>query len=198
MPSKLQPSNTQPPNIESTGSGEPSTSNENNSTQFSMLGLINPKSPTNVGAVMRAAGCYQVNHVSYTGERYHRAAKFNTDTKNIATKIPLTQKTSLLQDLPADTKIVCIDLIEGAQPLPEFEHPEKALYVFGPEDGTIDQAIIDSADHAVYIPTIGCMNLAATVNVVLYDRMAKLNNIEATDALIKKSRDTNNKVKRRK
>jgi tRNA(Leu) C34 or U34 (ribose-2'-O)-methylase TrmL len=25
----------------------------------------------------------------------------------------------------------------------------------------------------VYIPTTGCMNLAATVNVVLYDRMAK-------------------------
>jgi tRNA(Leu) C34 or U34 (ribose-2'-O)-methylase TrmL len=25
----------------------------------------------------------------------------------------------------------------------------------------------------VYIPTVGCMNLAATVNVVLYDRMAK-------------------------
>jgi tRNA(Leu) C34 or U34 (ribose-2'-O)-methylase TrmL len=28
----------------------------------------------------------------------------------------------------------------------------------------------------VYIPTTGCMNLAATVNVVLYDRMAKGNN----------------------
>jgi len=25
----------------------------------------------------------------------------------------------------------------------------------------------------VYIPTVGCMNLAATVNVVLYDRLAK-------------------------
>jgi tRNA(Leu) C34 or U34 (ribose-2'-O)-methylase TrmL len=25
----------------------------------------------------------------------------------------------------------------------------------------------------VYVPTIGCMNLAATVNVVLYDRLAK-------------------------
>ncbi|MBU0538004.1 MAG: 23S rRNA methyltransferase, partial [Gammaproteobacteria bacterium] len=25
----------------------------------------------------------------------------------------------------------------------------------------------------VYIPTKGCMNLAATVNVVLYDRLAK-------------------------
>lgn len=25
----------------------------------------------------------------------------------------------------------------------------------------------------IYVPTNGCMNLAATVNVILYDRMAK-------------------------
>lgn len=175
-----------------------SSANIDPKASFSMLGLTNPKSPTNVGAVMRAAGCYQVSHVAYTGERYHRAAKFNTDTKNVAQKIPLEQKASLLDDLPAGTKIVCVDLIEGAVPLPKFSHPEKALYVFGPEDGTIEQAIIDAADHAVYVPTIGCMNLAATANVVLYDRLAKLSHIEANDALIKQSRDTNNKVKLRK
>ena len=28
-------------------------------------------------------------------------------------------------------------------------------------------------EETIYIPTEGCMNLAATVNVVLYDRMAK-------------------------
>ena len=56
------------------------------------IGLSNPKSPTNVGAVMRAAGCYQVDDVRYTGERYDRAAKFQTDTKKVANKIPLTSE----------------------------------------------------------------------------------------------------------
>jgi len=43
------------------------------------LGLINPKTPENIGAVMRAAGCFQADAVFYTGERYDRAARFNTD-----------------------------------------------------------------------------------------------------------------------
>lgn len=158
------------------------------------VGLINPKSPTNVGAVMRAAGCYQVDRVKYTGVRYARAAKFNTDTKNRTSSIPLEGVDSILDNLPMSRKIICVDLIEGAIPLPEFEHPQDAIYIFGPEDGTLTQDIIDASYAAVYIPTIGCMNLAATVNVVLYDRLAKLKTLPASDNLIRTSRDTNNKV----
>ena len=45
------------------------------------IGLSNPKSPTNVGSVLRAAGCFQADGILYTGERYSRAAEFCTDTK---------------------------------------------------------------------------------------------------------------------
>lgn len=159
------------------------------------IGLINPKSPTNVGAVMRAAGCYQVNTVKYTGERYARAAKFNTDTKNRTSSIPLVGHDNILDDLPNTRKVICVDLIEGAIALPHFEHPSDAIYIFGPEDGTIPQSVIDACDAAVYIPTVGCMNLAATVNVVLYDRLAKDKHMVANDSVIRSSRDTNNKVK---
>lgn len=174
------------------------------------IGLTNPKSPSNVGAVMRAAGCYCADQVLYTGQRYANAAKYsgakhNTDTKNAHEKIPLKasehfeELDSLRALLPENTKIVCVDLIEGATPLPHFQHPEQALYIFGPEDGTISQEVINNADDVVYVPTVGCMNLAASVNVLLYDRLAKslLGNAgqQHDDALIRKSRDTNNKVK---
>ena len=159
------------------------------------IGLSNPKSPSNVGAVMRAAGCYQVNSVFYTGKRYANAAKFNTDTKSITQSIPLTGVDSIMENIPAETKVVCVELAEGAIPLPQFEHPEQVIYVFGPEDGTIGQDVINRADAVVYIPTVGCMNLAATVNVLLYDRLAKSSSIIADDELIRKSRDTNNTVK---
>lgn len=162
------------------------------------IGLTDPKSPSNVGAVMRAAGCFQADAVFYTGGRYVRAARFNTDTKNVSKKIPLTGVTCLLERAPQDTKIVCIELVEGAIPLQEYQHPDKAFYVFGPEDGTISQQVIDKADAVVYVPTIGCMNLAATVNVVLYDRMSKSALTVANDELIRQSRDTNNNVKVRK
>ncbi len=164
-----------------------------------IIGLTNPKSPTNVGAVMRAAGCFQANAIFYTGVRYKRAARFQTDTQNASINIPLTSVDSFidpsLEGVPENTKIVCVELVEDAIPLPDFQHPESAFYIFGPEDGTISQDVVDKADAVVYIPTIGCLNLAATVNVLLYDRLAKSSQTIASNALICKSRDNNNKVK---
>jgi len=39
------------------------------------------------------------------------------------------------------------------------------------------------------------MNLAATCNVVLYDRLSKLGGVKSSDDTIISSRDTNNKMK---
>jgi tRNA(Leu) C34 or U34 (ribose-2'-O)-methylase TrmL len=159
------------------------------------IGLVKPKSPTNVGAVMRAAGCFQAGAVFYTGDRYDRAERFNTDTRKTNLDIPLTGVSCLLDSAPEKAKIVCVELVEGAISLPDFQHPEHAFYIFGPEDGTISQDIIDSADSVVYIPTTGCLNLAATVNVVLYDRVAKSPQTVDGDELIRQSRDINNSTK---
>lgn len=159
------------------------------------IGLTNPKSPANVGAVMRAAGCFGVDSVLYTGQRYPRAARFNTDTKDVAQAIPLKGVACLVDSAAEGMAIVCVELAEGATPLPDFTHPDNALYIFGPEDGTLSQEVIDRADAVVYIPTCGCMNLAATVNVVLYDRLAKSEQRPARDELIRQSRDRNNRLK---
>jgi len=161
---------------------------------LSTIGLINPKSPTNVGGVLRAAGCYNANHVFFTGTRYLNAKKFHTDTKNVIKRIPLTPIDSLKDAQPEGATIVVIELIEGATPLPEFTHPDNAFYIFGPEDGSISKDILTWCDEVVYVPTIGCMNLAATCNVVLYDRLAKLGGVESSDSTIIQSRDTNNKM----
>lgn len=165
------------------------------------LGLENPKDAGNVGSVLRALGCYQADGIFYTGSRYDRAVKHSTDTRNVAEKAQMFHMESLLlvkEQLSDDTRLICVELVVGATPLPEFEHPEHALYVFGPEDGSIPQDIVSAADEVVYIPTVGCMNLAATVNVVLYDRLAKLGpakDIKSGDELIKSSRDNRNRLR---
>ena len=158
------------------------------------IGLINPKSPTNVGAVMRAAGCYGVNEVYYTGTRFDRARKFHTDTKNITDSIPLVGVEDLKLALTPSSKVVAVELIEGATSLPQFTHPDEAFYIFGPEDGSLSKDVLAWCDDVVYIPTKGCMNLAATVNVLLYDRLAKSDDIVDGDDLIRQSRDANNKI----
>ncbi len=61
--------------------------------------------------------------------------------------------------------------------------------------GTIDQKVIDQADSVVFIPTIGSLNLAAAVNVMLYDRLAKLPASDCYNSLIRESRDANNSAK---
>lgn len=158
------------------------------------IALHNPKSPENVGSIMRAAGCYQASAVRYTGERFARAVRYQTDTKNIHTAIPLTQVADLLGDLPENTQVVCVEFAEGATLLPQFEHPRHALYVFGPEDGSLPQTIIDAADHVVFVPTSGCMNLAASVNVVLYDRLCKRMPDIHGDEAVRRNRDNNNRL----
>jgi len=158
------------------------------------IGLCNPKSPTNVGAVMRAVSCFQANDVFYTGERYDRAARFYTDTQDTALKTYLEEVTCLLETVTEEIRVVCVELVEGAISLQEFEHPQHALYIFGPEDGSISQDLIDRADDVVYIPTVGCLNLAATVNVVLYDRSLKSVDEGAGNSLIRKSRNKHNRL----
>ena len=165
------------------------------------IGLINPKSPANVASVMRAAGNYRVDSVFYTGIRYPRAAKLNPCavdmSRKISKNIPLIEVVNLIGEVPDNLKIVCVEFAEDAIALPEYQHPDDVLYIFGPEDGTISQNIIDRADAVVYVPTAGCMNLAATVNVVLYDRLAKSsqNFAAGSNDLIRVSRDINNSLK---
>jgi tRNA(Leu) C34 or U34 (ribose-2'-O)-methylase TrmL len=139
----------------------------------SYIGLVNPKSPENVGSTLRAGGCYGVEAIFYTGVRYHRARKFTTDTKKDHLKIPLTHTENLQLILPPECVPVAVEFIPDALPLPSYQHPENALYIFGPEDGSINDETLNWCQDVLYIPTRECMNLAATVNVVLYDRMVK-------------------------
>ncbi|WP_274882120.1 RNA methyltransferase [Vibrio harveyi] len=160
-----------------------------------IIGLYNPKSPTNVGAVLRAAGCYDAAQVRYNGTRYSRAVKFQTDTQNSQERIQLVEMEDLTANVADDVEIVCVELVVGATALPHFTHPENAIYVFGQEDGSLPQEMVDKAHHVVYVPTHGCMNLAATVNVVLYDRMAKTLGTIDDHQQVLANRDNKNRLK---
>jgi len=141
---------------------------------FSCISLHNPKTPENVGGVLRAAFAYGVSQVNIAGNRTcWEWVKHPTNTIKANRHIPIFRTAGALDYVPGDTQIVVVDLVDEAAPLMRFRHPERALYVFGPEDGTVPREIIRKAQHKVYVPTRTCMNLAATVNVVLYDRLSK-------------------------
>lgn len=137
---------------------------------YAAIGLQSPKTPANVGGVLRAAGCYGAALVAVTGDRYRRTG---TDTQKAYRHLPLLQCANLRDVIPFDCVPIAVDLVEGAHDLRTFTHPERAFYIFGPEDGTLGRQVLSWCKATVFVPTRYCMNLAATVNVVLYDRMAK-------------------------
>ena len=139
---------------------------------FSCIGLDNPKTDINVGSVLRAAGIFGCDMVAISGHRYRLAS---TDTMKHYRHLPLLQVDNLHDVIPYDCVPIAVELVDRAEPLPAYKHPERAFYVFGAEDATLGERVLSWCRDVVYIPTNGCLNLAACVNVVLYDRLCKAN-----------------------
>ncbi len=142
---------------------------------FACIGLDNPKFIGNIGGVLRACNNYNASLIVISGQRFKKQC---TDTTKAYRRIPLLQVENLKDAIPYDCVPVAVDLIEGARSLPEYTHPERAFYIFGAEDATLGERILSWCRDIVYIPTNRCINLAATVNVVLYDRLAKQLNMK--------------------
>ena len=62
---------------------------------------------------------------------------------------------------------VAVEVGDNSEPLPAFEHPEDALYVFGPEDGSLTNVALRHCHRFVAIPTRHCLNLSIAVSTVL-------------------------------
>lgn len=140
---------------------------------YAAIGLRSPKSPLNVGSALRAAGCYGAAMLAVDGPRIKRAMDACTDPQKNYRHMPAIHVADIRSVIPHDCVPVAVDLVDGARSLVEYRHPERAFYVFGPEDGTLGVNTLSWCRDTVHVPTRYCMNLAATVNVVLYDRMAK-------------------------
>ena len=140
-----------------------------NERGYTAIGLVGPKMEANVGGAMRAAACYGADLILLQAPRFvHRATNVTKAERHIPTIVG-----DICDHRPYDCPMIVVEIVEGAVALPDFEHPERGLYVFGPEDGSVPARIIEKAQHVIYVPTAYCMNLAATANVVLYDRMVK-------------------------
>lgn len=139
---------------------------------FAAIGLVRPKSPDNIGGVMRAAHCYRASAVVIEGQRAPVTDKW--DTPKAFKHTPVFRGDDLFALVPYGAVPIGVDLVEDATPLPSFQHPLSAFYIFGPEDGTLGKKHLDRCPLKIMVPTRHCMNLAATVNVVLYDRLAKI------------------------
>ena len=129
----------------------------------------------NVGHTLRAALGFAARMV-ILGEKSPKIdiRKLSTDPGRAYRHVPVLEVDDIFEAMPNDCTPVAIELTDDAVDLPTFVHPERACYIFGPENGSISPEILEKCQHVVKIPTTISLNLGMTVNVVMYDRLAKM------------------------
>ena len=137
------------------------------------LGLQGIKNKFNMGAALRATGCFGGDFVIVGGGRARDFAKSLGNTNNAHNKIPIFEIDNCVDLIPYDCVPVAIELVDSGVNLINYKHPKNAYYIFGAEDATLGKKTLEKVRDVVYIPTNGCLNLAASINVVLYDRIMK-------------------------
>ena len=146
--------------------------------QTPAIALVEPKYPHNVGMVVRLASCYGLRQVWFTGDRVSlnppRGERLPREERMKGYRdVQMIHYEHLFDQFPADAVPVAVEVRAGSEPLHSFEHPDNALYVFGPEDGSVPKALLGRCHRFVVIPTRHCLNLATAVATVLWDREYK-------------------------
>jgi len=142
---------------------------------YAIVAMDSPTDPVNVGHTLRAAMCFDTRLVVLANaDPSIDLLRLSTDPGRMWRHTPVLSVIDIFASLPYDCTPIAIELTEDAEDLVDFQHPERACYIFGPERGSLSEETLKRCDRVLKIPVSLPLNLAATVNVVLYDRMLKM------------------------
>lgn len=141
---------------------------------FSCIGLSNPQDGINIGHALRAALCFDVRMVILENpDKNINIKKLLTDPGKTYKHIPIITTDNILDIVPTDCEVIGVELNPNSIDLRNFHHPERACYIFGPENGSISEKILKKCNSIVSIPTTISLNLGMSVNITMYDRSLK-------------------------
>lgn len=139
--------------------------------------LINPQNSYNVGTVLRTAQNFGVDFVFIVGSEYKRQPG---DVNHSETFIPFLRfetTREAIKAIPKKCKLITLEQTRRSVDLRDFSHPKRAIYVFGNEKYGVPQDIIKRSNEIIHIDTVGCLNLAVTSGIVMYDRQLRLSEV---------------------
>lgn len=143
---------------------------DNFTNEFFGIGIINGKTPENLGVLWRSAQNLGASFIFTIGNRY---AKQASDTHNAVNSMPYFHYESFqdfFKNLPKGARIVGVEMTPEAQSLEDFEHPRRCVYLLGAEDHGLIKEAIEQAHFLVQFPSKFSLNVAVAGSIVLYDR----------------------------
>jgi tRNA (guanosine-2'-O-)-methyltransferase len=143
----------------------------------SALLLDSVQQPFNVGAILRTAAAYRVEHVWLAGATPPPEATGVRKTalgseRYLAWTISEHGADAVAEARESAWKVVGVELAEGARPIHEVDLGGGVCLALGHEDHGLSRAVLDACDEVVFIPQlgrIGSLNVAAAAAIALYE-----------------------------
>ncbi|MBX3014758.1 MAG: RNA methyltransferase [Caldilineaceae bacterium] len=137
------------------------------------IGIYQVKNQENVGMLWRSAYQLGAAFLFTIGTRYKQQSD---DVFKSWRHVPLFRyDTFATMYSSAAYNCLLVGVEMGGEPLPDFVHPERAIYLLGAEDGGLPNEIAARCQRLVSIPArrVASYNVAVAGSLVMYDRMVK-------------------------
>ncbi len=141
---------------------------------FYGIGLMHSVKEMNIGTLWRSAYIMGASFIFTIGNRYRHQPG---DVTRTWTKIPLFHYKDFdgfYSNLPHDTRLVGVEMEEGAVELNEFHHPQRAVYLLGNEQLGLARGVVSRCHALVKLPGEFSLNVAVAGSMVMYDRVSKI------------------------
>jgi tRNA G18 (ribose-2'-O)-methylase SpoU len=140
-------------------------------SDFFEIGVINPKTPQNIGTLWRSAYQLGASGIFTVGERY---GKQGSDTVKAWSSIPLRRYQDiqqLIDTLPYSTMLIAVEM--GGFKLEDFKHPKRAVYLLGAEDHGLPKSVIQQCHYCISLSSerTQSYNVAVAGSIVMYHRV---------------------------
>lgn len=142
---------------------------------FYAVGVYHPKREVNVGSLWRTASLFDAAFVFTVGQRYQPQSSDTPKTPRHKPLLHFADLADLREHLPHGSPLVGVEMDERSEPLHEFTHPERAVYLLGAEDHGLPADVLAACHHVVQIetPHPQSMNVAVAGSLVIHDRYRK-------------------------
>lgn len=138
--------------------------------EFFGIGILNGKTPENLGVLWRSAQNLGASFIFSIGNRY---AKQACDTHNAVKAMPYFHYDTFeefYKHMPKGARLVGVELTEKSMPLETFHHPRRCVYLLGAEDHGLSNIAIEKSHHLIQFRSELSLNVSVAGSIVMYDR----------------------------